>query len=44
MCLLYMFRGSMGKLQQQLCKGEFAMFTCIPIFESDFIQISKEEK
>ncbi|KAK1341820.1 hypothetical protein QTO34_016570 [Cnephaeus nilssonii] len=39
--MLYMFRGSMGKLQQQLFKGEFAMFTSIPMFESDFIQISK---
>ncbi|XP_054420314.1 Golgi-associated RAB2 interactor protein 6-like [Pteronotus mesoamericanus] len=31
----------MGKLQRQLWKGEFAMFKCIPIFESDFIQINE---
>lgn len=41
--MLYMSHGSMGKLQQQLCKGEFAMFTSIPLFESNFIQISKRE-
>ena len=38
---LPMVWGCMGKLQRQLRKGEFAMFKCIPIFESDFIQISK---
>ncbi|XP_016076818.1 PREDICTED: protein FAM71C [Miniopterus natalensis] len=37
----HMFRSSMGKLQRQLCKGTFAMFKRIPMFESDFIQISK---
>ncbi|XP_036910974.1 protein FAM71C-like [Sturnira hondurensis] len=39
--MLPMFHGSMGKLQRQLRKGEFAMFRHSPMFESDFIQISK---
>ncbi|XP_036154859.1 protein FAM71C-like [Myotis myotis] len=39
--VLPMFRGSVGKLQRQLCKGEFAMFKDILMFESDFIQINK---
>lgn len=42
--VLCMLRGSMGKLQWQLCKGTFPMFKRIPIFESNFTQISKEEK
>ncbi|KAG3291201.1 family with sequence similarity 71 member C [Ictidomys tridecemlineatus] len=36
-----MFNTSMGKLQQQLYKGEYAIFRYAPMFESDFIQISK---
>ncbi|XP_074170196.1 Golgi-associated RAB2 interactor protein 6 [Rhinolophus sinicus] len=39
--MLHMFRNSLGKLQRQLCKGEFAMFKHMPVFESDFIQVSK---
>ncbi|CAK6443139.1 unnamed protein product [Pipistrellus nathusii] len=39
--VLPMFRGSVGKLQRQLGKGEFAMFKDILMFESDFIQINK---
>ncbi|XP_028382220.1 protein FAM71A-like [Phyllostomus discolor] len=39
--MLPMFHGSKGKLQRQLRKGEFAMFKHSPMFESDFIQISK---
>ncbi|XP_014396392.1 PREDICTED: rab GTPase-activating protein 1-like isoform X4 [Myotis brandtii] len=39
--VLHMFHGSTGKLQRQLCKGAFTMFKRIPMFESDFIQISK---
>ncbi|XP_006767101.1 PREDICTED: protein FAM71C-like [Myotis davidii] len=39
--VLHMFHGSMGKLQRQLCKGAFTMFKRIPMFENDFIQISK---
>ncbi|XP_007537919.1 Golgi-associated RAB2 interactor protein 6-like [Erinaceus europaeus] len=38
------FNLSSGKLQQQLSKGEFPLFQEIPIFESDFIQISKKGK
>ncbi|XP_060051603.1 Golgi-associated RAB2 interactor protein 6 [Erinaceus europaeus] len=37
-----MFNTSMGKLQQQLYKGEYALFKYAPMFESDFIQISKK--
>lgn len=39
--MLYMFRSSSGKLQRQLRKGEFAMFKHMPVFESDFIQVSR---
>ena len=35
------FSAAMGKLQRQLRKGEFTMFQHSPMFESDFIQISK---
>ncbi|XP_020009194.2 Golgi-associated RAB2 interactor protein 6 [Castor canadensis] len=37
-----MFNTSMGKLQQQLYKGEYTIFRYAPMFESDFIQISKK--
>ncbi|XP_021054991.1 protein FAM71A [Mus pahari] len=36
-----MFNTAMGKLQQQLHKGEYDIFKYAPIFESDFIQITK---
>ncbi|KAG8513948.1 Protein FAM71C [Galemys pyrenaicus] len=36
-----MFNTCMGKLQQQLYKGEYTIFKYAPMFESDFIQISK---
>ncbi|XP_008255158.1 Golgi-associated RAB2 interactor protein 6 [Oryctolagus cuniculus] len=36
-----MFNTAMGKLQQQLYKGEYTMFSYTPMFESDFIQINK---
>ncbi|XP_035136476.3 Golgi-associated RAB2 interactor protein 4 [Callithrix jacchus] len=36
-----MFNTAMGKLQQQLYKGEYDIFKYAPIFESDFIQITK---
>ncbi|XP_025256897.1 protein FAM71C [Theropithecus gelada] len=36
-----MFNTSMGKLQRQLYKGEYTIFRYAPMFESDFIQISK---
>ncbi|XP_012643072.2 Golgi-associated RAB2 interactor protein 6 [Microcebus murinus] len=36
-----MFNTPMGKLQRQLYKGEYAIFRYAPMFESDFIQISK---
>ncbi|XP_055974785.1 Golgi-associated RAB2 interactor protein 6 [Sorex fumeus] len=36
-----MFSTTMGKLQQQLYKGEYNIFKYAPMFESDFIQISK---
>ncbi|KAM5217690.1 Golgi-associated RAB2 interactor protein 6-like [Hipposideros larvatus] len=39
--MLHLFGNSSGKLQRQLRKGEFAMFKHMPVFESDFIQISK---
>ncbi|EHA97543.1 Protein FAM71A [Heterocephalus glaber] len=35
------FGTSMGKLQQQLRKGKYYMFRSAPMFESDFIQITK---
>ncbi|KAL0611029.1 Protein FAM71C [Plecturocebus cupreus] len=36
-----MFNTCMGKLQRQLYKGEYTIFRYAPMFESDFIQISK---
>lgn len=36
-----MFNTAMGKLQRQLYKGEYDIFKYAPIFESDFIQITK---
>ncbi|XP_006193343.1 protein FAM71A [Camelus ferus] len=36
-----MFNTAMGKLQRQLHKGEYDIFKYAPIFESDFIQITK---
>ncbi|XP_037352358.1 Golgi-associated RAB2 interactor protein 4 [Talpa occidentalis] len=36
-----MFNTAMGKLQRQLHKGEYDIFRHAPIFESDFIQITK---
>ncbi|XP_019517122.1 PREDICTED: protein FAM71A-like [Hipposideros armiger] len=38
----HMFMNSSGKLQKQLRKGEFAMFKHSPVFESDFIQVSRK--
>ncbi|CAD7681290.1 unnamed protein product [Nyctereutes procyonoides] len=37
-----MFNTSMGKLQQQLYKGEYTIFKYAPMFESDFIQVGKK--
>ncbi|KAM8812083.1 Golgi-associated RAB2 interactor protein 4 [Rhynchonycteris naso] len=36
-----MFNTTMGKLQRQLYKGEYDIFKYTPVFESDFIQITK---
>ncbi|XP_067570852.1 Golgi-associated RAB2 interactor protein 4-like [Pseudorca crassidens] len=36
-----LFNTTMGKLQQQLRKGEYHIFKDAPVFESDFIQITK---
>ncbi|XP_057383131.1 Golgi-associated RAB2 interactor protein 4-like [Balaenoptera acutorostrata] len=36
-----LFNTTVGKLQQQLHKGEYDIFRYTPIFESDFIQITK---
>ncbi|KAL4674259.1 hypothetical protein H8959_018193 [Pygathrix nigripes] len=36
-----MFNTTMGRLQRQLYKGEYDIFKYAPIFESDFIQITK---
>ncbi|XP_074133211.1 Golgi-associated RAB2 interactor protein 6-like [Sminthopsis crassicaudata] len=36
-----MFNTSMGELQRQLYQGEYDAFKYAPMFESDFIQISK---
>uniref|UniRef100_A0A8C9CLC5 Golgi associated RAB2 interactor protein-like Rab2B-binding domain-containing protein n=1 Tax=Phocoena sinus TaxID=42100 RepID=A0A8C9CLC5_PHOSS len=36
-----LFNTTTGKLQQQLRKGEYDMFKDAPVFESDFIQITK---
>ncbi|XP_066220028.1 Golgi-associated RAB2 interactor protein 4 [Saccopteryx leptura] len=35
------FNSTMGKLQRQLYKGEYDIFKYTPVFESDFIQITK---
>lgn len=40
-CEVGMFNTAMGKLQRQLHKGEYDIFKYAPIFESDFIQITK---
>lgn len=37
-----MFNTTMGKLQRQLHKGEYDIFKYAPIFESDFIQITRK--
>ncbi|KAK2501852.1 hypothetical protein MC885_020492 [Smutsia gigantea] len=37
-----MFNTAMGKLQQQLQKGEYDIFKSVPMFESDFLQITKQ--
>uniref|UniRef100_A0AC11E750 Uncharacterized protein n=1 Tax=Ovis aries TaxID=9940 RepID=A0AC11E750_SHEEP len=37
-----MFNTSMGKLQRQLYKGEYPIFQYAPVFESDFIQVSRK--
>ncbi|KAM5201679.1 Golgi-associated RAB2 interactor protein 4 [Hipposideros larvatus] len=37
-----MFNTTMGKLQRQLYKGEYDIFKYAPIFESDFIQITRK--
>lgn len=39
--MLHTFRGSLGKLQQQLGKGELTMFTSMPTSGSGFIQLSR---
>ncbi|XP_053442352.1 Golgi-associated RAB2 interactor protein 6 [Nycticebus coucang] len=39
-----MFNTPMGKLQRQLYKGEYVMFRYAPMFESDFMQISRRGK
>uniref|UniRef100_A0A8D0HMP3 Golgi associated RAB2 interactor protein-like Rab2B-binding domain-containing protein n=1 Tax=Sphenodon punctatus TaxID=8508 RepID=A0A8D0HMP3_SPHPU len=39
--LLGLFNTSMGPLQRQLRRGEYDLFRFAPMFESDFIQISK---
>ncbi|KAI5939589.1 Protein FAM71B [Manis javanica] len=36
-----MFNTAMGQLQRQLCQGEFDMFKSVPVFESDFMQVTK---
>ncbi|KAI5936233.1 Protein FAM71A [Manis javanica] len=36
-----MFNTAMGPLQRQLRQGEFDMFKSVPVFEGDFIQISR---
>nr|XP_058915714.1 Golgi-associated RAB2 interactor protein 4-like [Kogia breviceps] len=38
---LGLFKSTMGELQQQLHNGEYDVFKYAPIFESDFIQITK---
>ncbi|XP_008588217.1 PREDICTED: protein FAM71A [Galeopterus variegatus] len=37
-----MFNTRMGKLQRQLLKGDYDMFKYAPMFESDFMQITKK--
>lgn len=37
-----MFKTSMGKLQRQVYKGEYPIFQCAPVCESDFIQVSRK--
>ncbi|XP_007472220.1 PREDICTED: LOW QUALITY PROTEIN: family with sequence similarity 71, member C [Lipotes vexillifer] len=37
-----MFNTSMGKLQRHLHKGEYPIFHYAPVFESDFIQVSRK--
>nr|XP_008508373.1 PREDICTED: protein FAM71C-like isoform X1 [Equus przewalskii] len=40
--VLHVFNNnSMGKLQRQLYNGDYSVFKDVPMFESDFIQISK---
>nr|XP_010952274.1 PREDICTED: protein FAM71C [Camelus bactrianus] len=39
--VLPMFSSSTGKLRRQLDKGEYDLFKQMPVFESDFIQVSK---
>lgn len=36
------FNTSMGKLQRHLYKGEYPIFHYAPVFESDFIQVSRK--
>lgn len=36
-----MFNTAMGKLQRQLHEGEYDIFKYAPIFESDFVQVTK---
>ncbi|KAI5168872.1 Protein Fam71A [Manis pentadactyla] len=36
-----MFNTIMGQLQRQLRQGEYDMFKSVPMFESDFIQVTK---
>nr|XP_058915855.1 Golgi-associated RAB2 interactor protein 4-like [Kogia breviceps]XP_058916099.1 Golgi-associated RAB2 interactor protein 4-like [Kogia breviceps] len=38
---LGLFKSTLGELQQQLHNGEYDIFKYAPIFESDFIQITK---
>ncbi|KAI5931066.1 Protein FAM71C [Manis javanica] len=38
---LGIFNTAMGQLQRQLRQGEFDIFKSVPMFESDFVQISK---
>ncbi|KAK2502186.1 hypothetical protein MC885_010967 [Smutsia gigantea] len=39
--LVGMFNTAMGKLQRQLRKGEYDIFKSVPVFESDFIEVTK---
>lgn len=38
--ILHMFNRSSGKLQRHLCRGEYTLLKDMPVFESDFIQVS----